>query len=394
MEWRDTSMRRWQLSLEAQESTRFQELHEITSSIIETQETIAGDIVPTFENSFMYDDTEQGLAPLISSFSEFLTQDFVRTLSQSDMYYAYKASVLPFNSEWGYGTKEGPEGLYGSTEDVAEREFGTKADRYVLSGLVGYDLMGRKKELDTFIDKVEASPLERLILLGGVAIVSAQSKYMEKDGVSYYGKPQQGLATITNVGASFHGDFHMSASKRFASDATDPLGRKRPFAPEIPEVYVNGYHSVEPEILGAVLLHVSKGIDNISLDSVYRNVSSRLKNAEFAGHGKSLFADYGQGEGCRAADHLKYRLKDSKLDTQHLDSFVVNPGDHNLRLNMTSLEQGILFSNNTRNTNQNLLVPNEEIEDFIVALFSNGYGQTSPDALARVLEVIKTESTV
>jgi len=374
--------RSWQLSLEAEGRQDFKVLQRDIAEVVDIEETLAGMVV-TARGWGQQEDLEDAL-------KEYLGSDFVKKLSGPELIYINKILNMGQDRHWGYGSRIATDGLF-AVEVAPVRVPTDWADTLVLTGLIGDDLRNkRSKNFDRKLGELDQSPLETAILLGGLAL--AGSVGQREPSSVYSGTQRNGLQPITRVGATFHGDFMVSREQRFVHDAIDPLGVPRPFGPAIPEAVVSAYHSTEPGILAALLIHQASRSDKNPLQNLHQKISQRLEHSRIISRGN--FADYGDGDGWYEARLLSGMLAVNGHERDSvLGSFMIQPGNYHQTMELVTTEEGVMFccqdNREDKEPQDVFLLPNDEIEDFIVALFSNNLGRTSPDALRKVLDVIK-----
>ncbi len=374
--------RSWQLSLEAEGRQDFKELQRDIAEVVDSEETLVG----TVDAAWGWGQQED----LEIALEEYLGSDFVKKLSGPELIYLKKILNMGQDRHWGYGSRIATDGLF-AAEVVSESVPTDWADTLVLTGLIGDDLRNkRSKKLDQELGELNQSPLETAILLGGLAL--AGSIGQREPSSAYSGTQRNGLIPTTRVGATFHGDFMVSREQRFVHDAIDPLGIPRPFGPAIPEAMVGAYHSTEPGILAALLLHQAGRSDKNTLQNLHQKISQRLERSRIIGRGN--FADYGDGDGGYEARLLADELGGNSHERNGLlGSFIIQAGNFKQTMRLMATEEGVMFCRQDdyedKETQDIFLLPNDEIEDFIVALFSSNLGRTSPDALRKVLDVIK-----
>ena len=290
---------------------------------------------------------------------------------------------------WAYGEHMDNDGLYATTTSV-QTVAAQDIDLYVLSGLVGFDLLGRSKKFDRKIASRDEPLLETCILLGGLALTAVVNR--QESSVPYYGEAPEGVRPLTKIGGTFHGDFYISRGSEFLHDVVDPLGVKRSFGPAIERVGTGAYHSSEPGILAAVLLHVASTTDKEGLRGFHQKVFQRVKDISFKNGGN--FADYGDDDGWYEAESLSYELSQQANPAGHvLGNFIMQAGNDDLHLQLISTDEGIVFRHHVKGksaeTRNVFTIPNNEIEDFVVTFFQNNFGRTSTSALAKVFDVIQ-----
>lgn len=370
----------WQLSIEAEESGVYNKLRENIDAVIDDKDTLVN--VVKKEYLYSIDDTVD------QELEAFLASDFVQQLAVSSLLYLKRVLNTSEDSYWSYGRRRTNDGLY-AAEVAVETMPHSDVDTYVLSGLLGYDLARVSKKLEKQAEKLNKSPLERLILLGGLALVNYDEP-IRPTYLVYESASVDGISPYTKVGATLHGDFYTALGKKFIKDAIDPTGISRPFAPSLPEKGIVAYHSSEPGILGAILLHQVNRGDAIDLRDFYHKIHQRLQKMP-AISGGGPFADYGYDDGEYYARRLENEIEEKPVNMELgiLDSFVMMAGVQNLSMDLVSTAQGIDFCRRSgADTETIFTLPNSEIEDYIVALCSSNFGRTSPSALYRVLSVI------
>lgn len=382
------SERAWQLSVEAEGRDDLRGLREEVAKVVGEWNRLVIDGVPR-ANHFVSSFDERTLE---ERFGEELDgSGMVEKLSNAER--AHLSRTLNMSSEqyWGYGEHVTDDGLYDEVVTTVRQPI-QDADVFVLSGLVGYDLLGRNRKLDRKVKERDEGLLDTCILLGGLAVSLKQRDLGSY--ASYVGANNHGIYPVTDVGATYHGDFYTWRRQRFEHDVVDPLGVKRPFGPALPETGTGAYHSSEPGILAAILSHHSSFSDSEGTRNLYDNVVGRLNNITFGRGGN--FADYGDGDGKFEAEMLRRLLVGGRSDDHApgvVGSFLMSVENKSLRLRLISTDEGIVFHRHIEGSPEKsediFTLPNEEIEDYIVALFQNNSGRTSPHALARVLDVIK-----
>ncbi len=377
--------RAWQLSVEAEEREDLRSLQEAMMKLVDGEEELLARGVQdpdrmlrygegTLEERFIDDLHESGMVEKLSILER---AQLGRTLNIADEQY------------WAYGEHMDTDGLYAATTPaltVATQDI----DLYVLSGLVGYDLLGRSKKFDKEIARRDGPLLETCILLGGLALTIYARHW--QCFAPYRGEVQEGIQSTTHIGGTLHGDFYISRGSQFLHDVVDPLGVKRPFGPEIARVGTGAYHSSEPGILAAVLLHVASLSDKNGLRDFHHKVLQRVKDISFRSGGN--FADYGDGDGRYEAESLSEALSERATRLDHvLGDFIVQAGNTDLWLQLISTDEGILFRRQIKGDDAEsrnvFIIPNNELEDFVVTFFENNFGRTSTSALAKVIDFIK-----
>ena len=294
---------------------------------------------------------------------------------------------------WKYGLQDDESGLIDG--QVAHRRLPMQpSDGLVLSGLAGSELIKKSRKLDRAAEALEANPLNRAVLLGGIGLVAAQlvwDRTSSQSGVHYERAIDNQFIETTVVGASMHGDFQMNRSTVFTGPVIDPLMRPQEFGPGLPEAGAYAYHGTETEILADVLKHVSlQGSDICALRSKIVGQWNALGDRpSYAGP----YGDFGYDDGRSSASGLRYWLEqphDARGGETVLTRLLVMPGDDR-RLTITSQSDGLRFYHDDRDDG-GILIANDEIETFVLALFEQtrrGLGRTSTNALVSVMNVIE-----
>lgn len=268
-------------------------------------------------------------------------------------------------------------------------------DRLVLSGIAGYELLLADKALRRV--RVGRSLFETAILLGGLhAVLLSERARDDSSSVSYEGKEADGLVAETSIGGSMHGDFVLSRRTHFTAPVIDPTGQPREIAPTPSDETVYGYHSVEDEVLAALLWRHASDHSDEELHTLHARIIERMSRSQ-EGRGSVLYADFGD----RGGHIMPGVLRNCIAERRHVEadqvlaSIFVSPlSDQELLL--VAKPEGVLFCNTTSGADEasrSLLIPTEEIEDFIVTLLRNGHGRTGTHSLIAVLDVIAPKTT-
>lgn len=340
-------------------------------------------------SSLILDDEE-----ITQNISDYLSSDFFRTLADAQKAIVSKSLNVDESSLWAYGASDTDNTLF-DLEIPIKRQAAREYDGLVISGLLGVQILGRKKkskltkEIDALASDIETDPLRKVILLGGVAIVADSLDSSWRQSISYISAVgKDGLAYETHIGGSMHGDFSSSREARFAEYIIDPLGRKLIFGPRLENVSAPAYHSSEPAILSAVLgYYVNKtGVDNRF--DLRERIERRLEAAQYRAGGN--FADFGDGDGKIERGRLRSYLREGVVTGTTLESLIIYPGDFSTRLNLKAGENGVDFfiGRHEGDEEYRFTIPDDEIEDYIVTLITSGFGRTSVGTLIDVLDVI------
>lgn len=338
---------------------------------------------------------------LDTALNEYLSGDFVRSLSPDELISLNQVlNLAEDGADWGYGNSLANDGLF-AAEGPAMKLAGDPIDRYVLSGLIGRDLLDRSSTLKKIAEDLHLQPLATAVIMGGLAVATVHNidSYVDKSAASFTSASLDGISPITRVGATLNGDFLVTRKQKFVGDAIDPTGRPRPFAPAIPEVDVFAYHSTEPEILAALILHKATRSNDDELRAFRDRILNSLKGIHIGNRGD--FGDYGQSSGKMRSRILRADLQDYRNGGSFhpiVGSMVVSSDTiaQNIRMEMESLDTGVQFrisdpSNRLQSeaSEEGFVLLDDEIEPFILALFKSNAGRTSPDTLVRMLSAIE-----
>jgi len=295
------------------------------------------------------------------------------------------------DASWIYTTQSSDDGLW--KDVVASRAAPVDvASRLVLSGALGDSLFEADPALLAMAEKYRTTYLDRAILVGGAAL-AAETRYLESLSThGYYASlhVSEQLQWQTYTGGTLHGDFRTSRSARPIGSVKDTIdsNREHHFMPAIYDERAAAYHSTELGILGALLFHlvVNKGVEASTL---LQTLYERLETLKI--HVGGAFADYGYDDGEREARELYDNLKHEKPKTYRtFYSSVVHPnGDNPERFHIDLQPDGVVMCNRNKKVElSRMMIPNEEIEEYIVALISGGGGRTSPRAMIRVIDAL------
>lgn len=301
-------------------------------------------------------------------------------------------TALVGDPRWVYTSERKTDGLWDETAPALSAPL-NKMSRFVLSGALGdailEDFSGLRRQAELFTQ----GRLNTAILIGGAATYMHQRlAYRETEQGLYHALDTSGmLEWKTYTGGDLHGDFRSSRSARPVHPITDTsnTGFEHHFMPAIEETSVGAYHSVEPDIVSGLLYYLvaHKHTDRVELhDRLLRKLeASDIKEG-------GAFADYGDGDGARAAKVLAYRLQHageySAGEEKHLYQSVVEPDPQSaLSFNLQSQPDGVAFivNEDTRVVSE-MFIPHGEVEQYIVTLIAGGGGRTSPGAMLRSIK--------
>lgn len=180
------------------------------------------------------------------------------------------------------------------------------------------------------------------------------------------------------------------------SPALDPTGQLREIAPTPSDETVYGYHSVEDEVLAALLWRYASDCDDEELHALHARIARRAPRAQ-EGRGDRLYADFGDRGGHIMPGALRGQLANQRhVDPDQVLARIFVSPHSSQELLLIAKPEGVLFCNTNSGADEasrSLLIPTEEIEDFIVTLLRNGHGRTGPHSLIAVLDVIAPKTT-
>lgn len=293
--------------------------------------------------------------------------------------------MAPGSGLWRYG-----DGRDGGLELPSD-----DTDRLVLSGVAGEELLRADETLRRV--RVGRSLFETAILLGSLhATLLSEQADDGGSSVSYRGREADGLVAETRIGGSMHGDFVLSRRTHFTAPVIDPTGQPREIAPVPRDEVVYGYHSIEDEVLAALLWRHASDHSDEELHALHARIARRAPQAQ-EGRGAMLYADFGDRGGHIMPGELQDQLANRRQiePDQVLARILVSPySDQELLL--VAKPEGVLFCNTASGVDEatrSLLIPTEEIEDFVVTLLRNGHGRTGAHSLIKVLDVIAPKTT-
>ena len=257
--------------------------------------------------------------------------------------------------------------------------------RYVLSGMVGAHLLTRNKELDAIAAKIEEQRLARAILVGG-ACITADAGYVSLFDRSTLYKSQGAdeIEHTTHLGADIHGDFRMLRYSRFRGEVRDSAtGLSHYFAPAFDYIPLGAYHSQEPNItealLGYLLTH-----KQVQPSSLRKRLMSRIIEIDSHIHSRhGAFGDFDDADGVRQGTTITdivHKVKDYE-PRETLARLPILP-QHEQMLELTAVQGGVRFSNG----DESFTLPDQEIEEYIVALACAVGGRTTPRAHLTIID--------
>lgn len=322
-------------------------------------------------------------------FTEILERPYFKESSPTERLKIQKA--LFGSAAWLYEPELRTDGLWSENVSTSSLVFDTTS-RLVVSGALGDALTELDPTLLEAAGHFAESRLDRLVLIGGAATHAALSYAytMLIEGDSYSAADQhRSLQWVTTVGGDLNGDFRMTRYARPIDRVTTTLdlNTRHHFAPVVYDAHILAYHSVEPDIVSGLLLHLVKeaGYAGSDIrDNIYRLLDS--KNVLAAGN----YADYGDEDIHYIAQKLEYKLSDYRQGSNKvLCESIVDPGFETGKFYLQSRDGGVEFLTASRGeVVSKAFIPDSEIEQYIATLVLANGGRTSPGALRKLIDLI------
>jgi len=370
--------RPWHLSVDAQHDPKIQLLSELVQKVVRSNtETLPGTLAEEYSG---YE--PEDVADILNGYYR---TDFYISLNDTQKDRVQSAAALSDDHTWRYGDTLYTDGLWDAHGPTTRLPVASQ-DALILTGASGSELFGLSKRLDRFSEVLEPDSLKRAVLLGGVAMAVSSERYTQSS-VAYLGPERGGLRPQTHIGGTFHGDFWTERRTYAQQDAVSPLGEALPFAPLIEKTYIPAYHSVEPQVMSAVLAY-AVGYAGLSRQMLFDSLTQQLQSVRHTPGG--AFGDFGQDTGDLAARTLDGTLQAGVAENAVLLHARVSPDDRELMMRMTAKKEGIEFA--TTHTggrvSSSFILPVEEIPDYVVHMVGSGFGRTSQSALLHVIQAL------
>ena len=295
--------------------------------------------------------------------------------------------------QWIYTKELSTDGLWDEVTPTRTAPLNTMS-RIVLSGALGDALVEQDKTLATKAEQFTNDPFEQAVLLGGAAVYSFQAAHYRPTLQGFYrANDASGLLRWeTATGGDIHGDFRTERRARpiaSVADTTRPEARHH-FMPAAYETKAGAYHSTEQGIISALLYHLVTHGDRTRAE-VHGSITNALSARDIAVGGS--FADYGDRSGEVEAALLRNRLDSVKDKPSGMIYESIVDANVSARFQVESRGDGVVFrvSEASEPTNE-MHIPTQEIEQYIVTMVSAGGGRTSPDAMAQVIGALNTST--
>lgn len=273
----------------------------------------------------------------------------------------------------------------------------THVSRMVLSGAAALELI--RNDPDAVLGASDHTTLDSCRFAGAALAVSLQRELRHRSRVLDMPAPSFSLANESDlldvyVGADFHGDFRMAVQPQLHGTPVDSGGHPLDFYPASPPLdYISGYHSIEPELMRDVVLHVLLLPDTSERDRlITRMFADAQMKAKEGKHYFGNFGDAGHGDGLLEAELLLDTVQDTMYYSK-THRYVVMPQSET-RLRVDSLPGGIEFAQEYGKRDalvgesSRLFVPTVDLPLFTVALVDQamrGSGRTSIAPHLRIL---------
>jgi hypothetical protein len=387
----------WTMGVGAQKSGEYDELLRAVAHVYLDERVIYGDMAgsgPVYES---YDEWGEDSTREWDAFGgELLLRSkiFTRANDQGKiaMLRAWRG-----DAQWVYGLAHSGDGLW--EQDVATRKISfDRMSGYVLSGLLGEGLLQENKPLRRLAKEFEMTALDRAILVGGAALAAQSVRrtgYL--GGGTYLGIEDDGMQYETWTGGDINGDFRTARFVRPIGNVTTTLDMQRAHAfMPVPglESRVSAYHSAEERIITALLTHLVNKVGGDSA-AIHAEIMQKLSGEKI--HYGGAFGEYDSSDGGLEANMLRRLLAHPEL-TANKEELLDNPvlPYSKYRFKIVSREEGALLMNTDGDNEetQSMLVPNEEIPEYIATLVRGGGGRTGPRAMLNVIHALLPEDAV
>lgn len=298
---------------------------------------------------------------------------------------------------WVYTTVHKSDGLWEQAVPTRRAPL-NKMSRFVLSGALGDAILDDDPGLLRQAESFTEGRLNAAILIGGAATYMYQRlTYREAEQGVYHALDASGLLEwTTHTGGDIHGDFRTSRSARPVKAITDTVntGFEHHFMPAIHEASVGAYHSVEPGIVSGLLYYLvaHQGVERRAL---HDRLIQKLERSNIKTGG--AFADYGDSDGEHAALAMAHRLRIAQQDGVKNDellyqSVVVPDPAAALRFTVQSQKDGVRCAvHEGTHVASEMVIPEAEIEQYIIAVITGGGGRTAPGAMLRSIDALVNE---
>lgn len=263
-----------------------------------------------------------------------------------------------------------------------------KMSRYILSGVVGEELLAASTSLKEYAKRRELSPLDAAVLVGGAAMAGSSlgSKFYDGGG-RYLSEAGEGEMAETWTGGDSNGDFRTSRHIRPVVAITTSLrpGDEHVFMPVAEEEYAAAGQNAELEVIEELLFYlVERGS---TPQEVHAAVTKCLESKKVR-RGGGAFADFG-GAAWHITNDLRLRI-----------DLLNNRGARNFPAEVTisqrpplliiSEEDSVRLIGNPENQSRTsgVVIPAEEVPDYIATIISGGGGRTSAGVMKEVVDAL------
>lgn len=346
-----------------------------------------------FPDSF-YETDDEYLYEVEYDRQKYTQEGFFKKLSRAEQVLASRVLWTP-NVAWRVGVSDVDDGLWYAETPKLEVRAGA-VSRYVLSGLLGSQLLKADKKLDTIASEFEDSALRRAILVGGAGLAGVTNREQESDAHSYKGDAHDGLRSNTFFTGSSHGDFRSTRYLQAAGEVQDSsVGMSHYFAPAFDIEKVGAYYSVEPVITKGLLYYLvaHAGVDRHQLHN--RLMKRVIADANDTSEPLAFFGDFdtqdGYFESAGLYDSLQpYRLNERRPARVNLASLCVLPGNNDTWVRLRATEEGVAFESWHKEKLFGSLytIPTDEIEDYVATLANATGGRSTFRAHLPVIDAL------
>lgn len=326
----------------------------------------------------------------------FVTSDYFKNLSVAEQALSYKALCLSTDSiPWQIGRiDDTSEGKLFPYAVAAEYVSSDEADSVVLSGALGADLVDEareyaREEVDNRNDVDTVYSLDRLIAIGALS----RSKESIRSAGAWFTIEEEGRKRSIGVGGDMHGDFTMVEFIETHGPVAAPTGAQSSISPVEPN-FINGYHSVELDIAEIVLRHGTDGMSAEEKFAYYHELIKADKPAVDMVRSHA-FGDYD------SSLERRFWILDDDVELRNgntVESLLVTPGGRDIRLDVVSMSEGVVFAQTQRKENgesesiAEIYIPDSSIPDFIHALSVSDMGRVSPREIGLLTRAMLLEN--
>lgn len=272
--------------------------------------------------------------------------------------------------------------IYNHPEVPAQRFAADKMSRYVLSGLLGEELLHTNDQLRDYARQFELSPLDRAILVGGAALAAESRRDLFRNGSAYVGITIGGEVAETWVGGDIHRDFRTTRYMRPLRGVTTSLQpeRSHSFMPISHIEYAAAGQNDELPIIEKLLVHALE--QGATPDELYASIMAKLEGMEIQ---EASFADWGRMY-YYPGSIRRHRKEFSEKGSVERHSPAVQIS----QLLLDSEKDGVRFRSGG---SSNIKIPTTEIADYVATMIRGEGGRTSVASMVQLVEALVKEDS-